>query len=164
MLGANVLVRKPFRFFRGVGQNPFAFVAEREVNRSRDLLPDCGVSFDLLADGFDRSMRTQESVGQGFVFAQKSQQQVLSLNIRRPELAGFIARKKDHAPCFFRITFKHKALPPWLSQGPQSCACGRPLGNHWPQDHYAIKLPPRLWPVSAVSNLVLLPGSITKET
>ena len=72
------------------------------------------MSFDLLANGFDRSVRTQKAIGQGFVFAQKSQQQMLRLNIRRPELAGFVARKKDDAPRFFRITFKHKALPPWL--------------------------------------------------
>src|SRR5689334_7976004 len=42
---------------------------------------------------------------------------MLGLDVRRPELAGFVARKKDDAPCFFRIAFKHKALPPWLPQG-----------------------------------------------
>ncbi len=112
MLGPNVLVRKPLRFFGGIGQNPLAFIAQRQIDRSRNLLPDRGMPFDLLADGFDRGMRAQEPIGQGFVFAQKSQQQVLRLNIRRPELAGFIARKKDDAPCFFRITFKHIALSP----------------------------------------------------
>src|SRR6266496_6342134 len=54
-------------------------------------------------------MGTQETVGQGFVFAEQSQQQVLGLNIRRAELAGFIPRKKDDAPCFFRITLEHIA-------------------------------------------------------
>ncbi len=72
------------------------------------------MSFDLFANGFDRGVRAQESVRQGFVFAQKSQQQVLGLDIGRAELTGFVARKKDDAPRFFRITFKHKALPPWL--------------------------------------------------
>src|ERR1700722_8012672 len=57
-------------------------------------------------------MRKQESIGQGFVFAQQPQQQVFGLYIRRPELAGFIARKKDYAPRFLRIAFKHNALPP----------------------------------------------------
>jgi hypothetical protein len=37
------------------------------------------------------------------------------LNIRRPELAGFIAREKDDAPRLLRITFKHMALSPELS-------------------------------------------------
>jgi hypothetical protein len=37
---------------------------------------------------------------------------MLCLYIRRPELACFIAREKNHAPGFLRITFKHNALPP----------------------------------------------------
>src|SRR5882724_8849103 len=84
---------------------------------------------------------------------------MFGFDIRRPELAGFVARKKDNAPSFFRITFKHKALPPWLSRDHDSSL--RPsLGNHWPQGHYAIKLPPRLWPGSAFCELC----PVTKET
>src|SRR2546425_4492207 len=56
-------------------------------------------------------MRAQETIGQGFVFAQKPQQQVLGLNVGRAELAGLITRKEDDAPGFLRITFKHIALP-----------------------------------------------------
>src|SRR5580698_7014994 len=70
------------------------------------------MSFNLLTDRLDRGVRAQETIGQGFVFAQKPQQQVLSLNIRRPELAGFIPREKDDAPCFLRIAFKHIAPSP----------------------------------------------------
>src|SRR5205807_2463664 len=62
---------------------------------------------DLLADGFHRGVRAQESVGQRFVFAQQSQQQVLGLDVRRTELAGFIARKKDYAPCLLRVALKN---------------------------------------------------------
>src|SRR5580704_154894 len=36
---------------------------------------------------------------------------MFGLNIWRPELAGLVARKEDDAPRFFRITFKHIALP-----------------------------------------------------
>src|SRR6202041_169839 len=74
--------------------------------------PNCGVAFDLLADGLDRSVRAQESIGQGFIFAQEPQQQVLGLYIRRPELACFVAREENHAPGFLRITFKHNAPSP----------------------------------------------------
>src|SRR5438552_17682430 len=56
-------------------------------------------------------MRAQETIGQGFVFAQKPQQQVLRFNVGRAELAGLITRKEDDAPGFLRITFKHIALP-----------------------------------------------------
>jgi hypothetical protein len=37
---------------------------------------------------------------------------MLGFNIRRSELAGFIAGKKDDTSGFFGITFKHKALLP----------------------------------------------------
>src|ERR1043165_3894068 len=102
---------KTLGFFRGIRENPFAFIAQREVNRSRNLLANRGVSPDLLANRFDRGMRAQETVSQGFVFAQQSEQQMLRLDIRRPELAGFVACKEDNAPCVLRIAFKHNALP-----------------------------------------------------
>ena len=69
------------------------------------------MTFDLLADRLNRGMGAQEPIGQGFVFAQESQKEVLSLDIRRPELAGFVACEKDDAPGFLRIAFKHNALP-----------------------------------------------------
>src|SRR4029077_287533 len=81
-------------------------------------------------------MRAQKTISQGFVFAQKAQQQVLRLDIRRPELACLIAREKDDAPCFFGIAFKHKALPPWLSRGLSFSACGPTPGNHSAPPHY----------------------------
>jgi hypothetical protein len=70
------------------------------------------MSFDLFANGFDRSVGAQETIGQGFIFAQESEKQVLRLDIGRPELAGFVACEKDDAPGFLRIAFKHNALPP----------------------------------------------------
>src|ERR1017187_1634736 len=56
-------------------------------------------------------MLAKEAVGQRFVFAQQTEQQVLRFNIRRAELAGFISCKKDHAPCFFGVPFKHCISP-----------------------------------------------------
>ena len=105
-------VREALGFLGGIGENPLAFIAEREIDRGRDLLADGGVSLDLLADGFDRGMGPQETIGQGFVFAQESEKQVLRLDIGRPELAGFIACEKDDAPGFLRIAFKHNAPSP----------------------------------------------------
>jgi hypothetical protein len=57
-------------------------------------------------------VRAQETIGQGFIFAQEPEQEMLGLNIRRPKLACFVARKKYYAPGFLRVTFKHDALPP----------------------------------------------------
>src|SRR5882762_9265305 len=112
MLSADVAVRKAFRFFRSISQDALALIAQRKIHRGRDLLPNRGVTFDLLADGFNRGVGAQESISQGLVFAQEPQQQVLGFYIRRPELAGFVARKENYAPGFLRITFKHNALPP----------------------------------------------------
>src|SRR5450756_1515290 len=55
----------------------------------------------------DRGMRTQEPVDDSCVFAQKSQQQVLRLYVRRTELTGLVARKEDDASCFLRVAFEH---------------------------------------------------------
>ena len=111
MLGSNVRVRKALSLLGSVSQNPIALVAQREIDRGRDLLPDRGVFLNLLADGLDRGMRTQEPEGERFVFAQKSQQQVLRLYVGRTELTGLGARKDDDASCFLRIPFKHEPSP-----------------------------------------------------
>src|ERR1022692_2467395 len=111
MLGSNVLVRKALSLLGSISQNPLALVAQREIDRGQELLPDRGVSLNLLADGLHRSMRTQEPEGESFVFAQKSQQQVLRLYVRRTELTGLVARKEDDAPRFLRVPFKHEPSP-----------------------------------------------------
>src|ERR1017187_2903666 len=107
MLGSNVLVRKVLSLLGSVSQNPIALVAQREIDRGRELLSDRGVSLNLLADELDRGMRTQEPVDDSCVFAQKSQQQVLRLYARRTGLTGRVARKGDDASCFLRVAFEH---------------------------------------------------------
>src|SRR5579872_4525838 len=52
------------------------------------------------------------------------------LNIRRPELAGFVAREKDDAPCLLRIAFKHMALSRVL--GKLSGSTWRPCSSDLP--------------------------------
>lgn len=48
MLGSNVLVRKALSLLGSVIQNPLALGAQREIARSRDLLPDGNVSLNRL--------------------------------------------------------------------------------------------------------------------
>ena len=121
---------KPLGLFGGVGQHPLALVAQRQIDRGRDLLADRGVRFDLLADRFDRGVRAQEPVGQRLVFAQQAQQQVLGLDVRAAELAGLVAREEDDASGFLRISFKHNSpafQAYWMPQSggpfnrPQAC-------------------------------------------
>jgi hypothetical protein len=112
VLGPNMLMRKTFGLFGRVCQNPFTFVAEGKIDGSRHLLADGRVAFDLLADRFHRRVGAQEPVGQGLVFSQQPEQQVFGFNIRRAELAGLIPGKKDNAPGFLRVAFKHIAHSP----------------------------------------------------
>ncbi len=107
MLCTDVLMRQPLGFLRRVGQNALALVAQGQVHGSRNLLPNSRVALDLLTDGFDRSMGPQEPIGERLVFAQQTQQQVLRLDVRRTELAGFIACEENYAPGLFRVPFKH---------------------------------------------------------
>src|SRR5271165_2539155 len=111
MFRADVAMRQALSFLGGISEDALALVAERKIDRGRDFFADGGVSLDLLADGLDRGVGPQETIRQGFVFAQESEKQMLSLDVRRPELAGFIACEKDYAPGFLRIAFEHSALP-----------------------------------------------------
>ena len=107
VLGPDVLVREPLGFFRRVGEHTLTLIAQGQVDRSRDLLPNRSVALNLFPDRLDRRMGPKEPIGKRFVFAQKSQQQVLRFNIRRTELAGFVAREENYAPGLFRVAFKH---------------------------------------------------------
>src|SRR4029077_18946619 len=110
MLGSNVLVRKALSLLGSVIQNPLALGAQREIDGGRDLLPDGNVSVNSLADGLDRGMTAQEPKDESFVFAHKSQQQVLRF-YRRTELTGLVARKEDDAQCYIRVPSEHDAPP-----------------------------------------------------
>src|SRR5438105_5748664 len=136
-----MFVGKALRLFGSVGKHSLAFVAQGQIDRGRYFFPNGGVSLDLLADGLHRRMGAQESVGQGLVFAKQSQQEMLRLNIRRPELAGFVAREKDDAPGFLRITFKHKTLPRVLETPDRLPPTRIPPRTLWPLLHYAIRVP-----------------------
>src|SRR2546422_9459845 len=102
MLGADVLMAQALGFFGAIGQDALGVVAQRQIDRSRNLFPDSGMSFDLFANGFNRGMRSQKTVCQGLVFPKQSQQQVLGLYERTAKLAGLIAREKNDSSSFFR--------------------------------------------------------------
>ena len=114
MLGSDVLVIQPLGLLGAIGEHALALVAQRQVDGSRNFLSQCRVRFNLLADGFHRRARAEEAVGQSLIFAQQPQQQVLGLDARAAELAGFVAGEKDHPAGLFGITFKHNSCP-----GPQ---------------------------------------------
>ncbi len=90
-------------------------------------------------------MRAQEPVGERFVFAQQSEQQMLRLDIRASILARLISCKKDYAPSFLCIAFKHGS--PKVFQGfasapsairPRGCSG---LGQAIPRPASAFRVP-----------------------
>ena len=107
VLGADVLVIQALGFLGAIRQHALAFVAEGQIHRSGNLLANGGVAFDLLANGFHGRVRPQETVGQRLVLPQQAQQQMFGLDIRAAELAGLVAREKDHPPRLLRVTLKH---------------------------------------------------------
>jgi len=68
VLRADMLIRQALRFLQRIGQHSFGFVAQRKVNRGRNLLSNHGMGLDLLPDGLDRDAGAQESVRKGLVF------------------------------------------------------------------------------------------------
>jgi hypothetical protein len=49
----------------------------------------------------------EEAIGESFVLAQETKQQVLRLDVRGTELTRLIAREENHASRFFGIPFEH---------------------------------------------------------
>ena len=53
-------------------------------------------------------MRAREDAArQPFPLADQPEEQVLGLDRNAAELAGLVARKEEHAPRSFRVTFEH---------------------------------------------------------
>src|SRR5579862_153819 len=72
---------------------------------------------------------------------------MLGLNIRRAELASFVACEKDDAPGFLRIAFKHMPFPLTFPAGNRKPT----LPDHPP--HYATKGPPNPSPESSSNHV-----------
>src|SRR4029077_9628254 len=120
VFGADVPVPQALGLFRGEIQDAFGFLAERHFDRRGDALANGDALFDLFADGLDGAVRTQETIGQRLVLAHQAEQQVLSLDVRRAILAGFVARKKYDASCLLCVAFKHGSTRFSLSPKPRA--------------------------------------------
>ena len=55
-------------------------------------------------------MISQETISKILVFANQTQQQVLGLDRRATELAGFVASEEDDPPGSLCVSFEHKFL------------------------------------------------------
>ena len=72
VLGPDMFMGKALGFLSGVSKHSLAFIAQRKINRGRNFFANGGMAFDLLANGFDRGVGTQKTVGQRLIFAQQA--------------------------------------------------------------------------------------------
>src|SRR5262249_30825016 len=119
VLGPDVFVIQSLSFFSAIGQHALAFMAERQVDARGNLLPDCGMSFNLLANRFHCGVRTEEAVGQPFVFPQQAKQEVLGFDVGTAELASLVPREEDYPPSLLRVSLKHKSDAPYYLKIPR---------------------------------------------
>src|SRR6202021_2596422 len=110
MFRPDVLVRQALSLFRRIRQHTFALVRQGEIDRSGNLLPNGGMTLNLFANRFNRSVGAEKAIGQRFILTQEPKQQMLGLDIRGTKLAGLIPCKEDDAPRLFCIPFEH--VPP----------------------------------------------------
>ncbi len=90
-------------------QNLLDLVAEGQLHRGGDPLPDRCPPFHLLADAFQRAVRAQKAIGQGLVLPQQAQQEVFALDVGAAVLAGLVAGEENHPPRLLRVALEHQA-------------------------------------------------------
>ena len=107
MFGADVFYAETLGFLTSHIEDAFAFRAERNLHGGGDALANGDAGFNLFADGLDGSLLPQEAIGQGFILAHQTEQEVLGLDVRTAVLTGLIPCKENNATCFFGIAFEH---------------------------------------------------------
>ena len=128
VLGADVVVQQPIGFFGRELQDALGFGAEGNFDRRGHLLAKDGAAFDFLANIFERQVGAREDpAGQALSFSDQAEEQVLRLNRDAPELARFVAGKKQHPPRSFRIPLEHPAAYVIESKGETPTTLPPPL-------------------------------------
>ena len=108
MLGADVVVQQPIRFFGRKLQHALGFGAERDLHRRGNLLAEDRAAFNLFSDVFEGQVRASENATrEPFALANQPQQQVLGLDRYAAELARFVAGEEEHPSGAFSVTFEH---------------------------------------------------------
>ena len=72
---------------------------ERKIDRGLDVLPNGRMVFDVPAEGFHRSIGSQEPIGQRFIFTQQAQQQMLLSMYGEPNWLASQRRRRPRGGC-----------------------------------------------------------------
>src|SRR6266436_5419062 len=139
MLGADMLMAEPFRFFCRHIKDALALRAQRHFHRSGNPFANRDARFDLFANRFDRPLLPQKSVRQRLVLAHQAEQQMLRLDVRAAVLAGFVPRKEYDPTRFLCVPFEH--VSSLLPLGPRS---RRPQPREIAERHVPVPEPGRI--------------------
>src|SRR5438552_15851167 len=96
---------QPLCLLGRIGENPFALVRERQVDRCWNLLPDRQMRRDLFANILGGRRARHKAVKHVRVFTDQSKQQMLRLDSHTPELARLIAAEENDSPRCFGVPF-----------------------------------------------------------
>src|SRR5262249_9382798 len=114
VLGPDVVVQQAIGLFGRKLQHPFGFGAERDFDRSRNLLAEDGAAFDFLANVLQREMGPGENAArQALPLSNQAEKQVLGFDRDAAELARLVASEEEDPSGPFRVPFEH---PGYLSE------------------------------------------------
>jgi len=105
-------VRQAFSFFGGKSQNPLRRLTKRQIarRRCRRATRKATTRFDPLASRFRRSFRTQETLGNSHIRAQKAQEKVFGLDGSAACLPGLLGGKEYRGAKRLGKPLEHRAF------------------------------------------------------
>ena len=110
MLRPNVLVTEAIGFFCRVGQDALAGGGQREIDRNRVRRTFAEALLDAIAK-HSNSDGPLKILGEDCcAFSQQAEEEVLGFDLRRSELARFIAGLEDDASRWFGVALKHGSI------------------------------------------------------
>ena len=116
VLGADVIVHHPVRFFGGVGQNTFRFGRQRNLDGSGNLIANDNSTFDFFSNGFQgKTGLSENAAGEPFAFSHQAEQQMLSLDRATAQLGRLVSGEEDYALRSFGISLEHDLHPKMLN-------------------------------------------------
>lgn len=118
MFGPDVVVQQRVRFFGGVLHDALRQCGERNLDARRERVPGGQPRLNLVPQARELQVRQcQQLAGEPSTLAHEAEQQVLRGDLRRAELAGFVASEEKRPACGFGIAFEQGSITPATHAG-----------------------------------------------
>ena len=109
VLGADVRVHQPLGFFLGVLQDPLGLVAERDLDRGGELLPERAAALQFGLQQIHRDVGPGEQLARRLLaFFQQAEQDVLGADPLAALLAGLVTGQEQDPFGLFGEFFEHR--------------------------------------------------------